>query len=71
MDHVGEGILVVVRGGIAPEEALRRLLPPRWWIDVNEILVRHGQRICKPLSPICSTCPAERTCPKVGVTRRR
>ena len=58
----------------APEDteaALRRTLPKRWWIPINETLVRHGQLVCKPLSPICSACPVERSCPRVGVSRSR
>jgi endonuclease III len=53
------------------ESALRRVLPKRWWIPINETLVRHGQQVCKPLSPICSACPVSRTCPRIGVTRSR
>ena len=53
------------------ETALRASLPKRWWIPINETLVRHGQQICKPLSPMCSTCPVTRSCRKIGVTRRR
>jgi endonuclease-3 len=55
----------------ATEEALRRVLDRRSWIRVNEILVRHGQTVCKPTSPLCSVCPVERECPKEGVVRRR
>jgi endonuclease-3 len=53
------------------EAALRQRLPKRWWIPINETLVRHGQQVCKPISPICSVCPVTRSCPKIGVTRRR
>jgi endonuclease-3 len=53
------------------EAALRRVLPKRWWIPINETLVRHGQQVCKPISPMCSVCPVEQRCPKVGVSRRR
>jgi endonuclease-3 len=53
------------------ESALRRVLPKRWWIPINETLVRHGQQVCKPLSPICSTCLVARACPRIGVTRSR
>ena len=53
------------------EFALRRSLPERWWIPINETLVRHGQQLCKPLSPICSACKVESECPKRGVDRRR
>ena len=53
------------------EAALRAILPKRWWIPINETLVRHGQQVCKPLSPVCSACPIERRCGRIGVGRRR
>jgi endonuclease III len=62
---------VATRDPHGTEEALRRVLPRRLWIPINEILVRHGQQICKPISPLCSTCPVNDDCPKTGVTRRR
>jgi endonuclease-3 len=53
------------------EQTLRRVLPRRHWIPINEILVRHGQQVCRPISPICSSCPVKRDCPKQGVGRHR
>lgn len=53
------------------EYALMEVLPQRYWIPLNEVLVAYGQRVCTPQSPFCSTCPLERECPKVGVGRRR
>jgi endonuclease-3 len=53
------------------EAALRRSLPKRWWIPINETLVRHGQQVCKPISPLCSACAVVRACPKLGVAIRR
>ena len=53
------------------EQVLREILPRRHWIPINETLVRHGQQVCKPLSPLCSTCPVERDCPRTGVERSR
>jgi endonuclease-3 len=53
------------------EDALRAALPRRHWIPINEILVRHGQQVCKPISPICSECPVAADCPRVGVARHR
>jgi len=53
------------------ELALRQVLPRRYWIPINETLVRHGQQVCKPLSPVCSTCVVAAECPRVGVTRSR
>ena len=53
------------------EQVLREVLPRRHWIPINEILVRHGQQVCKPTSPICSECPVESDCPRLGVVRSR
>jgi len=58
----------------APEEtenALRKKLPKRHWIIYNDLLVTHGQNICKPISPMCSRCSVERYCDKIGVTKHR
>jgi endonuclease-3 len=53
------------------EQALREILPRRYWIPINETLVRHGQQICTPVSPKCSVCPVECDCPREGVRRSR
>lgn len=38
------------------EKELRRILPSRYWIEINPFLVQHGQQICRPGSPRCSEC---------------
>jgi len=53
------------------EKALQLVMPQRFWIPLNEILVSFGQEICRPVSPFCSLCPFDKECPKVGVTRSR
>jgi endonuclease-3 len=53
------------------EYALRATLPRRWWIPINETLVRHGQAVCHPLSPRCSVCTVASLCPRIGVVRSR
>ena len=53
------------------ERRLREILPRRFWIPLNELLVRYGQKICTPVSPFCSLCPEESRCPKHGVGRQR
>lgn len=55
----------------ATEARLREILPKRFWIPINETLVRHGQRVCHPVSPKCSICPVRERCARVGVTRSR
>jgi len=57
-----------------PEEtemALRKKLPKRHWLVFNDLLVAFGQNVCRPISPLCSRCPVERDCPKVGVITHR
>ena len=53
------------------EFALRKMLPEKYWIIFNTLLVTLGQNICTPISPKCSICPIEQYCPKVGVTKHR
>jgi endonuclease III len=53
------------------EMALRRTLPRRHWIPLNDLLVTYGQNLCKPVSPHCSACTIERWCARVGVGRSR
>jgi endonuclease-3 len=53
------------------EAVLRKTLPGKHWIPINETMVRHGQQICKPVSPLCSECPVRGDCRRLGVTRSR
>ena len=53
------------------EFALRKKLPPSYWIIFNDLLVTYGQNVCKPISPLCSKCPIEKYCDKIGVNKSR
>ena len=53
------------------EAALQRVLPRRYWIPINELLVRFGQSLCTPTSPFCSRCPVAKHCARIGVARSR
>lgn len=53
------------------EKELRKILPRKYWIDLNELLVSFGQSICLPLSPLCSECQLSSICRKVDVIRHR
>lgn len=53
------------------EKELRKILPKKYWIPLNEVLVSYGQGICKSVSPLCSECPYERKCKKIGVDKHR
>lgn len=53
------------------EKVLQTVMPRRFWIPLNELLVSYGQEICTSVSPKCSECPENSRCPKVGVTHSR
>ncbi len=53
------------------EFELRRVLPEKYWIIYNSLLVTFGKRVCTPLSPKCSRCPIEGICAKQSVTKSR
>ena len=51
-----------------PEETemtLRKILPKKYWIDINTLIVTHGQNVCKPQKPNCQNCPINQYCKKL------
>src|SRR5574344_975115 len=51
-----------------PEETefeLRKKLKKKYWIEINTLIVTHGQNICKPQKPLCEKCPIQNFCPKI------
>ena len=51
------------------EQALYRVVPRRWWPDVNLFLVTWGQNVCRPVYPLCPACVLGSRCPRIGVGR--
>jgi endonuclease-3 len=48
-----------------PEETearLREVVPERYWIPLNPLLVQHGQNLCRPNRPHCERCPIASLC---------
>jgi len=44
------------------EVELARKVPRRYWLELNEMFVRFGQTICKPVGPRCEICDLKRVC---------
>lgn len=63
--------LVSTRTPDETETALRGVLPKRYWIIINDLLVTYGQNVCKPVSPLCSRCALFSLCRRAGVNRQR
>jgi endonuclease-3 len=52
-------------------EALEKVLPKKYWVEINRLLVPFGKHICTGRLPKCSICPVLEYCRQVGVTARR
>ncbi|HEU4560631.1 MAG TPA: endonuclease III [Longimicrobium sp.] len=55
----------------ATMRALESVLPPKYHVEINELLVPFGKHICTGRAPKCSTCPVLEYCRQVGVTEHR
>jgi len=48
-----------------PEETeleLMKIIPKKYWLEINETFVMYGQNICKPISPLCTICGIKKDC---------
>jgi len=50
---------------------LEEVLPKRYWVEINRLLVPFGKHVCTGRLPRCSTCPVLSYCRQVGVTKHR
>ncbi len=44
------------------EKALMKVIPKKYWIELNELMVKFGQRKCLPKNPKCSECLLRKVC---------
>jgi endonuclease III len=51
------------------ERRLREIVPERYWVPLNPLLVQHGQNLCRPLRPRCTECAIAELC-ATGVALR-
>ncbi len=63
--------LVSTKMPLETEFALRETLPPKYWRELNGMLVAFGQGVCRPVSPLCSLCRIRSACSRVGVMKSR
>ncbi|MGC8502320.1 endonuclease III domain-containing protein [Desulfurella sp.] len=63
--------IVKTKTPVQTEFELMKVLPKKYWIEYNDLLVPFGQNICTPISPFCSKCKLSFICPKIGVKSSR
>jgi len=52
------------------EEELWKVIPEKYIKFYNELMVKHGQKVCKPIGPRCHECPIVQLC-EYGLYRQR
>ena len=50
---------------------LMKVVPKKYWSELNDLFVLHGQNVCITSSPFCSKCAIRNYCPRIGVARSR
>lgn len=53
------------------EVELYKVIPKRYWKELNTVFVLFGQEICQTFSPKCSICPVKNFCLRIGTIRSR
>jgi len=53
------------------EMILREILPRKYWKSINAMLVLYGQKLCRPISPFCSSCVIKNHCARIDVGTSR
>lgn len=63
--------LVKSKDPVDTERQLKEVLPEKYWIEYNHLIVMWGQNICVPISPFCSKCAIFDYCERNGVKKSR
>jgi endonuclease-3 len=53
------------------EPELEKIVPKKYWQELNTIFVLFGQKVCQTQSPLCSKCPVKKLCLRIGVEKSR
>lgn len=54
--------LVKTKGPEKTERELLKKVPRKYWKEINNLLVKFGQNICKPIKPKCEGCGVNKWC---------
>ena len=52
------------------ENWLSQVVPKNEWLELNDLMVKFGQQVCKPINPLCNICLLNKACP-TGLTRMK
>ncbi|MEM3570963.1 MAG: endonuclease III [Candidatus Bathyarchaeia archaeon] len=54
--------LIHTKNHLETELELEKIIPKKYWLKINKLLVSFGQTICKPISPKCYECSIKNFC---------
>ena len=54
--------LVETKNPEQTEDELKKLVPIKYWLEINDLMVQFGQTICRPISPLHDLCPISDCC---------
>lgn len=63
--------LVKAKNPEQTEQQLMKIVPRKYWFELNTLFVLFGKHICITMSPFCSRCPIRKYCLRIGVKRSR
>ena len=49
------------------EQDLMKVVPGKYWLDFNYLLVNHGRKICMARKPVCPECEIKLLCPSSAI----
>ncbi len=52
-------------------EQMMKVIPQKYWSEINHVFVQFGKSICTTISPKCTICPVNKICKKIGVEQHR
>ena len=65
------GLVAPRTSAVQTQQVLQAALAPDEMYEAHMNLIRHGRHVCVALRPMCSQCPLNDLCPRVGVVRSR
>jgi endonuclease-3 len=54
--------LVETKNPEQTEDELKKLVPKKYWLEINDLFVQFGQTICRPINPLHDICPVNKCC---------
>jgi endonuclease III len=65
------GLVPDAADAVKAQELIQAAVPPKEVYDLHMLLIRHGREVCLARRPLCSRCPLNDICPRIGVVGAR